>query len=187
MEADAPPERIARGVAVGSFIAVTPTVGIQLYLALAVATAVGGNRAAAVAMTFVLNPLIFVPPSWWYFPAYYIGTFLLNMEPVGLSAIIGAYHLEAAGIAGKLSELAGNLWQLGLGVFGPMLLGGAVMGVPIALLMYRLSFRLIVSYRRKREAQAAPAQPAQGDEPGGQPRGGGAASGGGHPGAGPAG
>jgi uncharacterized protein (DUF2062 family) len=80
LETNDPPQRIARGVAAGTFIAVSPTVGFQTVLTLLLATLVRGNRLVAVAMTFVLNPFIFVPPSYWYFPSYYLGTFLLGME-----------------------------------------------------------------------------------------------------------
>jgi len=88
LEIEDTPERVARGVAVGSFIAVTPTVGFQIALAFAVATIARGNRLAAIAMTFVLNPFIVIPPSYWYFPAYYLGAFLLG----AYQEILGDLH-----------------------------------------------------------------------------------------------
>jgi uncharacterized protein (DUF2062 family) len=150
LETEEPPEHIARGVAIGSFIAVTPTVGFQIYLALLLATLARGNRVAAIAMTFILNPFIVIPPSYWYFPAYYLGLFLLGMEGVGFSQIIEVYEST-----GGLYELMSNLWSLGIVVYGPMLLGGTVMGVPIAFVMYHASLRLVVRHRARRAEESA--------------------------------
>lgn len=160
LEADAPPERIARGAAVGSFVAVTPTIGFQILLTIMLATLVRGNRLAAVAMTFVLNPIIFVPPSYWYFPSYYLGTFLLGSDAVGFSRIAEAYESSTG-----LFTLLGNLWSLGIDVYGPMLLGSAVIGAPIALLMYCISLRIVV---RHRAGQGEPGSSATGDMNGGK-------------------
>ncbi len=144
LETEDSPERIARGVAVGSFIAVTPTVGLQVCFALLAATIARGNRLAAVAMTFVLNPFIIVPPSYWYFPAYYLGAFLLGMEPVGFARVAQAYESSKG-----IFQLLGNLWSLGIDVYGPMLLGGAIIGVPVAFLMRHISLHIISRHRAK--------------------------------------
>jgi len=156
LETGDPPERVARGVGVGSFIAVTPTVGLQIPLTLLAATLFRGNRAAAVAATFVLNPFIIVPPSYWYFPAYYIGAFLMGMDPVGFSRVVQAYHLESSGFFSQVGELLGNLWSLGVDVYGPMLLGGVIMGVPVALAMYKISYRIALRRKHGQPKDAAP-------------------------------
>jgi uncharacterized protein (DUF2062 family) len=158
LETQDSPKRVARGAALGSFIAVTPTVGVQIPLTLLTATVLRGNRLIAVAMTFVLNPFIIVPPSYWYFPAYYLGAFLLGAETVGLSRITLAYS-SAEG----LFDLLGNLWALGLDIYGPMLLGGAIIGIPIAFLMYWISLRIALR-RQARRAEAADARAADGGE-----------------------
>jgi uncharacterized protein (DUF2062 family) len=156
LEAGDPPTRIARGVGVGSFVAVTPTVGFQIPLTLLVATLLRGNKLAAVAATFVLNPFIIVPPSYWYFPAYYIGAFLMRMDPVGFSRVTQAYHLKSSGFFSQAGELIGNLWSLGMDIYGPMLLGGALMGVPVALAMYKISYRIASRHGSRQPEGAAP-------------------------------
>ena len=154
LEAGDPPRRIARGVAVGSFIAVTPTVGFQIPLTLLSATILRGNRLAAVAMTFFFNPFIIIPPSYWYLPAYYIGTFLLGLEPIGLSRISAAYSLTSSGVFNRAWELLGNLWSLGLDIYGPMLVGGVVMGIPVSIVMYKVSYRIASRYKKKQTSEA---------------------------------
>lgn len=156
LETEDPPERIARGVAVGSFIAVTPTIGLQIYLAVLLATLIRANRVAAVTMTFVLNPLIFVPPSYWYFPAYYIGTFILRIDGPGFSQIADTY-----GSSEGFFDLLGRVWSLGLEIYGPMIVGGVVMGVPLAFLMYKVSLR-IVSRHRSEQTSTASEKPSSG-------------------------
>ncbi len=146
LETDDPPNRVARGVAVGTFIAVTPTIGFMILLCLLFATLARGNRLAAVAMTFVLNPFIIIPPSYWYFPAYYLGAFLLGMDAVGFSRVLNAYES-----ANGVYELLRNLWSLGIDVYGPMFLGSAIIGAPIAFLMYIVSLRIVKRHRAKSE------------------------------------
>lgn len=160
LETDDPPDRIARGVAVGSFIAITPTVGFQISLALLCAIVARGNRIAAVAMTFVLNPFIIVPPSYWYFPAYYLGAFILGMDPVGFSRVTQVYETSSG-----LFELLGNLWSLGLEIYGPMLVGGVIIAAPVALLMYRVSLGIISRHRAKRESRDGGAAETGGQHP----------------------
>ncbi|HSH69514.1 MAG TPA: DUF2062 domain-containing protein, partial [Deferrisomatales bacterium] len=55
------PEAIALGVAIGVFVAFTPTAGVQALLALLLATLLGANRPAAVAPVFLTNPLTALP------------------------------------------------------------------------------------------------------------------------------
>ena len=158
LETNDPPERIARGVALGSFIAVTPTIGFQIYLCLLVALIIKANRLAAVAMTFVLNPLIIIPPSYWYFPAYYLGAYVLGMESVGLERIKDAYRTATG-----LFDLLGNLWSLGIDVYGPMMLGGLIMGLPLGLVTYHLSLKILK--RRVNQAQEIPQEAGLTEEP----------------------
>ena len=146
LETNDHPKRIARGVAVGTFIAVSPTIGFQISLALLFAIIIRANRLAAIAMTFVLNPLIFVPPSYWYFPAYYLGTFLLGMDTVGFSRVTYAYKSSTG-----FFDLLGNLWSLGIEIYGPMFLGSVVIGLPFAILMYHISLRTVLRHRAKQK------------------------------------
>jgi len=54
---DDPPERIARGVAIGVFLGILPTFWLGLILALILALILRANKAAAVLGTFIMNPI----------------------------------------------------------------------------------------------------------------------------------
>ncbi len=54
---DDPPERIARGAALGVFMGVLPTFGLGTFLSLGFAFVIDANKASAVIGSFVMNPL----------------------------------------------------------------------------------------------------------------------------------
>lgn len=60
---DDPPERIARGAAIGVAMGVLPTFGLGIILSLAVAFVLRANKAASVLGSFIMNPL--TSPFFW--------------------------------------------------------------------------------------------------------------------------
>ncbi|MGM0411803.1 MAG: DUF2062 domain-containing protein [Pseudomonadota bacterium] len=58
------PEAIARGVAVGLFVGLTPTVGFQTVFMIAACILVAGNFPAAFAVSWVSNPFTMAPLYW---------------------------------------------------------------------------------------------------------------------------
>ena len=72
---DDTPHHIALGTAIGMFIAITPTVGIQMILVLLLAAVTRPlfyfNRAAALVTVYVSNPVTMVPLYWFN---YKVGT-----------------------------------------------------------------------------------------------------------------
>ena len=60
---DDPPEKIARGVAIGVFIGIMPTVGLAMLLSFLLAVLFKANKAAAILGTFVMNPI--TTPLFW--------------------------------------------------------------------------------------------------------------------------
>lgn len=63
MRIDDPPERIARGAAIGVLMGVLPTFGIGTFLSLAGAFVFKANKAAAVLGSLIVNPL--TSPFFW--------------------------------------------------------------------------------------------------------------------------
>jgi uncharacterized protein len=59
-------EGVARGVAVGFFIGLTPTVGVQTLLMIVGCIVVRGNFPAAFLVSWVSNPFTVVPLYWWF-------------------------------------------------------------------------------------------------------------------------
>lgn len=59
-------EGVARGVAVGLFIGLTPTVGVQTLLMIVGCIVLRGNFPVAFLMSWVSNPFTVVPLYWWF-------------------------------------------------------------------------------------------------------------------------
>ncbi len=70
-----PPERIARGAAIGVLMGVLPTFGLGTVFSLAAAFILKANKAAAVLGSLIMNPL--TAPFFWMLSAY-IGSVLLQ-------------------------------------------------------------------------------------------------------------
>ncbi|MBI5682522.1 MAG: DUF2062 domain-containing protein [Deltaproteobacteria bacterium] len=60
---DDPPEKIARGVAIGVFMGIFPTFGLGIIAAIISAYILKANRAAAVIGSFIMNPI--TTPVFW--------------------------------------------------------------------------------------------------------------------------
>lgn len=107
---------LARGVAVGLFIGLTPTLGIQTPLMLAASMALRANFPAAFLSSWINNPFTFAPL---YFGMHQLGEFLLTFVPIRFGSLSG---LEAD-IAEETSAL---------------ILGSLAVAVPVAMLGYAL-------------------------------------------------
>ena len=68
-------ETVARGIAIGLFIGLTPTVGIQTVLMLIGCIALRGYFPAAFAVSWITNPLTLVPLYWFF---HGIGDFIFG-------------------------------------------------------------------------------------------------------------
>lgn len=73
------PVVLARGLAVGVFAGCFPFFGIQSIISVLLATMVRGSKVAAVAGTWISNPLTYLPI---YVFNYQVGKFLLRVESI---------------------------------------------------------------------------------------------------------
>lgn len=78
LHADDTPHRIAVGVAVGIFVGLTPTVGFQMMIAVAIAAALRANKVVCIPMVWITNPATLGP--------IYLACFKLGSVLVGSSA-----------------------------------------------------------------------------------------------------
>lgn len=118
------PDEIAKGVALGIFIGMTPTMGLQMPIAIACAYLLKENRLAAALAVWVTNPLT---APFIYVLQYETGRILLGMERVSFPA---EFTLEA-------------LVGLGGLVVAPLCLGSLIYGILSAYLAYALTLRVI--------------------------------------------
>ena len=125
------PDAVGRGMALGLFIGMTPTFGIQMFLALGLAFVLRQNKIAALIGVWSTNPLT-APII--YGLEYEIGRMLL-----GLPHPAGVIHFSP-------EALSGLGWQVG----APLCLGSIVLGIPVAIIGYALTVRFVPSLRQWR-------------------------------------
>jgi len=109
---------VSRGVAIGAFLAVLLPAG-QIPLALLAGLVLRANLVAAVAATFISNPLSFGPL---YYTAYHLGAALLG-RPAQLTAPLPAARADLASL---------QAWAEFVASLGPPLLLGVAVLAPLA-------------------------------------------------------
>lgn len=138
---DAPPEVIARGMAVGVFVGLIPLLPSQSLLAIGVAFLLRASKIAAVIGTLITNPLTWV---FLYILFYHIGKAILPLEipPLDINRL-------------DFESLVNSGWRMAVA----MLTGGVVLAVPSSILAYILTLRGVRFYRIKRDLRRATSAP----------------------------
>ncbi len=157
IETHAPIHQVAWGAALGVFIGLTPTMGVQMYVVAAIWMVVRAlfrttfNLPIAVAMVWISNPITVVPL---YYAFLVTGNFFLGLG-AGISEAID-YQAFQDILAGAGSD-AGASWleRVMLGArflfwnFGwPLIVGGLIWATPFALLTYPVATLALLKYRR---------------------------------------
>jgi uncharacterized protein (DUF2062 family) len=122
------PEEIARGMALGIFIGMTPTMGLQMPIALVFAYLLKENRLAAVLGVWITNP---ATAPFIYGLEYELGRRLLGMEYVSFP---GELTIDSVSKVG---------WE----VLAPLWLGGILGGILLAPIAYWLTLRLVPIFK----------------------------------------
>ncbi len=117
-------DAVARGLALGVFIGFSPTFGIQLILAIALAMLLRQNKLATFIGVWVTNPLT---APFIYGLEYEVGRLLLRMPP------IYSKHFFDLNLG----------WHMGAKVILPLCLGSLVLGIPAAIISYALGVRFV--------------------------------------------
>lgn len=125
------PDEIARGMALGLFIGMTPTFGVQMILALIFAFIFRQNRIAALIGVWNTNP---VTAPFIYGTEYEVGRVLLGMPYPDANI---EFTFEA-------------MKQLGWQLASPLCLGSLVLGIPVTIVGYALTLHLIPFLRKWR-------------------------------------
>jgi len=139
LHADDTPHRIALGVAVGVFVAFTPTIGFQMVLAVALAWLIGGNKVVAVPFVWISNPFTMVPI---YLPNYYVGRWLLgsSVPPPDFGQVVQA--------SGTWLEKVRMWWDVTWQSFTPLWVGSLVVAFVLAIPSYFVFYWMVVLYRK---------------------------------------
>ena len=119
------PHRIALGLSLGIFVALTPTVGAKMLISVAMAVLFKGSKVAAALACWLTNPLTV--------PFFYAIFFIIGRAttPFGHSIVL------------PISWKAQDLFALGQDVFLAMLIGGMILGIIFAPISYILTYKYI--------------------------------------------
>ncbi len=147
------PQAIAGGFALGTFIAMTPTFGIQLGIAIAMATMFNVNRPAAMLTVWITNVATIVPI---YTFNYWVGTLFLGGPAVkDVYAIF--IKLTAKLVTFQIWEMFGQfkvIMGLSKEIIIPLCVGSVLVGIVSGLIVYLLSMAvlqfILVKYRKKK-------------------------------------
>ena len=146
------PEAIALGLAIGVFVAFTPTVGFQMVIATFLATVFNANRAAGAAAVWITNPAT-IPPI--YAVTYWLGSFIWPGPPV--ERVYGIMADTVRKLARRdVWEMYGQLKlfvSLGRSIFVPLLIGGVLVGLAAGSLLYVLTLRIVRARRQRRKGR----------------------------------
>jgi uncharacterized protein (DUF2062 family) len=139
------PGELARGVAIGIFVGITPTIPFHTILALILAMILRGSKIAALLSTvLVSNPLTFVLQ---YYLAFRIGNWL---SPRNISWEKMTKLMEALSSGAHFRESFTALGHMGMDTLMTLLVGGSILAIPFTIESYVLSFLFFKSLQQKR-------------------------------------
>ncbi|OEU72358.1 MAG: hypothetical protein BA864_13415 [Desulfuromonadales bacterium C00003093] len=118
------PDGIARGMALGLFIGMTPTFGVQMILALFFAFILCQNKIAALVGVWISNPLT-APVI--YGLEYELGRLLMGL-PRPEALVVFNYEM---------------IWELGTQIAYPLCFGSLVLGLPVAIIGYAVTLHFV--------------------------------------------
>lgn len=144
----ASPHEIALGCAAGAFVSITPLLGVQTLIAVALAALLRASIPAAVIGTFVGNPL-----SW---PIIWASTYAMGLQIVGLEGVFdpAAFERNMLMVWGAVLERSPHvldatatlLWPL----VWPMLAGSLPIGLLTAAVVYYICRNVVRAWRLRR-------------------------------------
>ena len=143
LHANDPPHQLALGAAIGVFVAVTPTVGVQMGVVLLLAWLLGANKVVGLPIVWVTNPATIVPI---YYSCYFVGRRLLGMEGIGRE-----WWAELKG-----SHDFSFYWTKLMDVATPLWVGCLVCGFALAYPTYHITYVVVRRYRMRRWGQLTP-------------------------------
>ena len=150
LHADDPPHKLALGFAIGMFVTLTPTMGVQMLLVVFLAWLLRANKTVGVPLVWITNPATTIPI---YYSLYVVGQRLLGTEHVGWEW--WAELAKRPPVEGRW-ETTRFYWEKMLEVAAPLWVGCLVGGLICAALSYVVVYYCVVAYRLRRWGQVLP-------------------------------
>jgi uncharacterized protein (DUF2062 family) len=126
------PREIALGFALGIFIGMSPTMGFQMPIAVFIAAIFRYNKVSAAMGVWITNPLTA--------PFLYSLTYLVGGKIIGLEKVFSfSEDFDMDALKALLSKAPEIVWAL--------IVGGVVIGIPLAVISYYLCFSAVRRYQ----------------------------------------
>ncbi len=126
------PHYIAKGMAIGVFVGVTPTVPFHTVTAIFLSFILKGSKLAAATGVWACNPLTL---PFFYYGSYKVGTYLF-----GLSAPFDPSY-----------ETLTELFKIGAELTLAMITGGVIIGIPIGVVAYIITLKIFTRIRSRQQ------------------------------------
>lgn len=152
LQLDDSPESIARGVALGVFVSMTPFVGMQMIIVAALNTVLKANRIAGLTMTYIANPLTFLPIYW---ADYQVGRVLLGQDSIPKERFETIFELRGSNLIARSLSFFENLGEFSWDVGGPLILGSVIVGFICALPSYPVTLWISRRHQARKAAKLA--------------------------------
>lgn len=139
---DDTPHRIALGVAIGVFVAWTPSIPAQMVSVLALSWLLRANKLVGLPFVWISNPVTIIPI---YGPNLLLGQWILG-KPVGnFNALYDAMHFETG-----LIDTTQLWWSAIRPILIELWVGSLIVATVLGVLTYFAMYRVIVVWRRRR-------------------------------------
>ena len=135
------PHRLSLGVAIGVFVAFTPTIPFQMIMTVLFCFIFRANKAVGLPVVWVTNPATLIPI---YLPQYLLGCALLGISPEDVNwNVLILDH-------GGFWEYSAAAWQFMLQIFTPLWAGSLIVSSILGVGSYYVTRMLIIKYRLRR-------------------------------------
>lgn len=151
------PNEVARGMALGLFVAMLPIMGLQMPVAVATAeffrrlTGIRMSRVASAAGVWLTNPLTAAPI---YGVCYLVGKpFTRWLMPGTTEEMPATVDASLAASDAGAAATGATSQPLALDVVVALVIGGVILGVPIAIVGYRITYSMVERYQQRSRAR----------------------------------
>ncbi len=155
------PASVARGSALGMWIALTPTVGIQMAIVAVLGLPLRANIPVALALVWISNPVT-VPGL--YFIFYWIGAALLGTSPESFSEMKGLFTGGFQSVMVGEVSVVDSLLVFGWDIVWPMCLGSLLLATVIAIPTYYIALAMAQSRKARILREEAEGKTVKGGE-----------------------
>lgn len=156
LHADDTPHRIALGVAIGLFVAWTPTIGLQMIIALALAALLRANKVIPVALVWITNPVTALPI---YYVNWVVGRLIMpGTDPLKMNEAYIRLRANIEHAPGLLDALFDpGTWRQLITIFIEMgvelWIGSFAVGILVGVSGYFTTLHLVMYLKERRRRQ----------------------------------